>query len=208
MERADYLKIIRSNLRHNFLFPFLGAVLVGVLTALLFHLKALSATAAMQPIELLLCFTGVMLITSIFLPEQNPAIQEVIYSKWVDYLKVCGIRLVYSVLAVVLINLVVLGIMKWGECEISFFHIVAAIAGALFLGAIGFFVAGVFQNTTVGYMASMGYYLINYAIKKKLGVFNMFSGFTEKYQDKWLLIVWAILLFLATFILLKLRRKK
>lgn len=208
MERECYTRIIQINLKHNFLIPFLTTVLVGCFTALLFNLKALSAAAAIQPVEILMCFTGVMMLTPIFLPEQNPAIKDVICSKRADYIKVCFIRLIYSILTVVFVNLVLFGIMKIGESEVGWYHFFAAISGALFLGAIGFFVSGVTGNTTLGYMMAMGYYLINYGVKNKLGIFNMFSGANGEYSDKVWLILWTALLIIVTFGWMKIRTKR
>lgn len=208
MERECYAKIIQVNLKHNFIYPFLATVFIGVFAAMLFNLKALPAVAALQPIELLMCFTGVMMMTPVFLPEQNPDIKDVICSKWVDYTKVCLIRFAYSIVSVVIVNIIFVLAMKVQESEISGFHIFAAIAGALFLGAIGFFVSGITGNATAGYMVAMGYYLINYGAKKKLGVFNMFSGSVEAFEDKAWLVLWAAALVTITFVWMKIRTKR
>ena len=208
MERECYVKIIQVNLKHNFIWPFLATVFVGVFSAMLFNLKALSAVAALQPIELLMCFTGVMMMTPIFLPEQKPDIKDVICSKWVNYTKVCLIRLAYSIVSVVIVNIIFVLVMKTQESEISGFHIFAAIAGALFLGSIGFFVSGITENAMAGYMVAMGYYLINYGVKKKLGVFNMFSGSVKAFEDKVWLVLWAAVLVMITFVWMKSRTKR
>ena len=208
MERGCYAKIILVNLKYNFIFPFLATVFICVFTGMVFNLKALSAVAALQPIEMLMCFTGVTMMTPIFLPEQNQNIKDVICSKWVDYTKVCLIRFIYSIVSVIVLNIVFVMIMKVLESEISIFHILAAIAGALFLGSIGFFVSGITGNATAGYMVAMCYYLINYGVKKELGVFNMFSGTVCAFKDKAWLVLWSAVLVTLTFVWMKNRAKR
>lgn len=208
MEKECYAKIIQVNLKNNYIISFLTTMAVCCLTALLFNIKALTAAAAVTPIELLLCFTGIMMLTPVFLPEQNPAIKDVIRSKQADYMMVCFIRLIYSVVTVVLVNFIFIQIMKMQESQVGMYHILVAVSGALFLGAIGFFVSGVTENTTLGYMISMGYYLINYSVKEKFGIFNMFSGAKGTYEDKMWLLLWAVLLIALTFIYIKIKSKR
>lgn len=208
MEKECYAKIIQVNLKNNYIIPFLTTMAVCCLTALLFNIKALTAVAAVTPVELLLCFTGIMMLTPVFLPEQNPAIKDVIRSKQADYVMVCFIRLIYSIVTVVLVNFIFIQIMKMQESQVGMYHILVAVSGALFLGAIGFFVSGVTENTTLGYMISMGYYLINYSVKEKFGIFNMFSGAKGTYEDKMWLLLWAVLLIALTFIYIKIKSKR
>lgn len=205
MERECYINIIKVNLKHNFMFPFCTTVLAGILTVLLFNVKALSYSEAIQPIELLLTFTGIMMLTPVFLPEQNPAIRDVIRSKWADYTGVCLIRLIYSIMTVVIIDLIFLGFMKMNESDVGMYHIVVAVAGAMFLGAIGFCVSGITGNTTLGYMIAMAYYLINYGVKEKLGIFNLFSGEKGTYTDKGWLFLWTVILFIIPLVVLKIK---
>ena len=208
MEKECYAKIIQVNLKNNYIIPFLTTMAVCCLTALLFNIKALTAVAAVTPVELLLCFTGIMMLTPVFLPEQNPAIKDGIRSKQADYVMVCFIRLIYSIVTVVLVNFIFIQIMKMQESQVGMYHILVAVSGALFLGAIGFFVSGVTENTTLGYMISMGYYLINYSVKEKFGIFNMFSGAKGTYEDKMWLLLWAVLLIALTFIYIKIKSKR
>lgn len=208
MERKCYIKILQVNLKHNFVIPLITTLLVGGLMVLLFNIKALSKEQAMQPIELLLCFTGITMLTPVFLPEQNPAIRDVICSKKIEYSRVCLIRLIYSVVTVLLVNVLFIGIMKAEESEVGLYHVVAAITGALFLGAIGFFVSGITGNTTLGYMLAIGYYLVNYSVKDKFGIFNLFTGIKGTYSDKMWILMWAVLLVIITFVWMYVRRKR
>ena len=198
----ELLKILKVNLRYNFLPHLIIAIIIALLTPVLFNINSLSERAAAQPIELLLSFTGTILLTPIFLPEQNPNIRDVIRSKRFDYFKICMVRVAYSILAIILINLIFVMNMKYHESAVNWQHFVGGCASAIFMGVIGFVVAGFSGNVVSGYMASIIFYVANIGLKKELGVFYIFSmsmggDFTIKY---WLLF-FSFVIILAVFAL-------
>lgn len=202
-----YGRIICVNLKHHFVMPFLAAVGIFFLTLLLFNIAALEETDAAGPIEFLLCWTGVALLTPIFLPEQNPEIRDVICARKTDYLKVCGIRLIYSVTAVAALISLFVGMMKICESHVTYRLLAGGIYTALFLGAVGFAAAGISCNTVVGYMAAMIVYLANYGLKGKLGRFSLFAmSMGGNVRKEWLLLGAAVLIIL-TFAILRARQK-
>lgn len=208
MKENPYIKILGSNLRHHALIPVATALSVFILTASMFNLSALTAKEAARPIEFFLCFAGVMLFTPIFYPEQNHDLRDAVCSRKISYLAVCALRLFYSAVLLVLLEAVFVYIMKYNESAVTDAHIFGGIATAVFLGAIGFCVAGITDNTTLGYMAAMMYYLASYGMKGKLGKFFLFSMSTGNFEDKWWLFLGAMVLVVSTFGTLKLRRKK
>lgn len=189
---SGYGKILSVNLRHNFLLPFVSAAGVFVLTLLLFNVTSLHGEDAARPFEFLLSWMGVMLLVPIFLPEQNKDIRDVIRSKKIDYLKICVIRVLYSVAALVGLESLFVGIMRWRESTVTLAQWFGGITAALFLGAVGLAAAGMSDNTTVGYMAAMIYYLANYGLKDKLGYFYLFSMSAGEYEGKGFMLIGAI----------------
>ena len=91
------IKILSVNLRHNFMPHLFTALLIAFLTPAFFGITSLDAREAAQPLERLLSLTGTVLLTPIFLPEQNENIRDLIRSKRTDYLAVCAVRLIYSI---------------------------------------------------------------------------------------------------------------
>ena len=197
-------KILSVNLRHNFLIHFILAVLVALLTPVVFSINALDSRTSAQPLEMLLSFTGTIILTPIFLPEQNPEIRDVIRSRKTDYLTVCVIRVLYSVVALAMITAIFVLIMRRNECAVTYRHIVGGFASALFMGTVGFTVAGLSNSVSAGYMASMVYYASNIGLKDKLGIcylFSMYSG--EKFSDKYILILISFLTISIVFLILR-----
>ena len=208
MKENQYLKIMQAKMKHHFGLPVLTAVGVFFVTALMFNLSALTAKEAARPIELFLSFTGVMLLTPVFYPEQNHDLRDVISAKKVSYLVVCALRLVYSVMVLAVLVFLFVLLLKWNESAVTDAHLFGGIATAVFLGAVGCFAAGVTDNTTLGYMAAMLYYLLNYGAKQKLGKFYLFYMSSGEFEEKWWLFLGAAVLCFLTFFVMILRRKK
>lgn len=208
MKEYSYIRILGINLRHHALVPVLTAIGIFALTASMFNLSALTAKEAARPIEFFLCFLGVMLFTPIFYPEQNHELRDVVCSKKTSYLAVCALRLFYSFIALTVLELIFVCMMKLNESDVTDAHLFGGIATAVFLGAIGFCVAGITDNTTLGYMAAMLYYLASYGMKEKLGKFYLFYMCAGKFEEKWWLLAGAAALILVTFGVVKLRRRQ
>lgn len=208
MRMERYRKIIWENLRHFFLLPFLTATGIFLVTALMFNLSALSEREAAKPIEFFLSFVGVMLLTPVFYPEQNQELRDVISSKRTSYLVVCALRVVCSVAAAAVLVTLFAGLLKWNESAVTNAHSYGGLATAVFLGAIGFCVAGITDNTTLGYMAAVLYYLLNYGMKDRLGKFYLFSMSAGRFEGKEWLFLGALVLIAGTFAVLFFRRKR
>lgn len=183
------------------------ALVIAFLTQSLFGIAALNAREAAQPLERMLSLIGIVLLTPIFLPEQNENIRDLIRSKRTDYLAVCVIRLIYSIFFLVVIIGIFAYMMLCRESDITIEHFVGGFASALFLGALGFFFAGLTQNTITGYMVSAIYYIANYSLKDELKNFYLFSMSAGSFTEKYWLLGGAVVIFAVTFFLLKYSRK-
>lgn len=206
----SFAKILSVNLKHNFKIHFILAVIIAILTPVVFSISSLDSKASTQPIEMLLPFIGTILLTPIFLPEQNQEIRDVVRSKKTDYMIVCLIRIIYSVASIMLITGVFILIMRYNECEVTYRHFIGSFASSLFLGTIGFSVAGLSNSVSSGYMASMVYYATNIGLKDKLGVCYLFSMYSNgKFSDKYLLILLsAVIIATVLFILERVNIKR
>lgn len=197
---ARMARITLINLRHSFLVHFAAAVVIAMLTPLVFSISALDRISSARPIEMLLCMTGTVLLTPVFSPEQNENIRDVIRSKKVGYLWVCFIRAVYSVIALAAIIGAYVLVMKLCECDVTAAHFGAGFASAFFMGAVGLAFAKLAGNPIAGYMASMIYYLLNF-IGSRLGCFWMFTMSNGKTDVNYALIIWGTVIIAGTFII-------
>lgn len=196
-------KILSINLKRNFLPHFFIAIAITLLTPVVFGISSLEKNLAAQPLEMLLSLTGTVLLTPIFLPEQNECIRDVIRSKRTNYLTVCIIRVLYSIVFLAGIFGCFAAVMYFSESDITLAHFTGGLASALFLGSVGFAAAGISSNTTVGYMVSVIYYIANFGLKGKLGKLFLFSMSADDFEPKYLIIILSVVLVVCTFLYLK-----
>lgn len=200
MDLASFTKILTVNLKRNFLPHLSAALMVALLTPLIFGISSLDKEHAARPVEMLLSLTGAILLTPIFLPEQNENIRDLIRSKKVDYLNICIMRVIYSIFTLALIIGGFVLTMGFCESDVTLQHWVGGFASALFLGALGFLAAGVSGNAAVGYMVSMIYYIANFSLRDKLGKFFLFSMAAGSFEEKYWLAGASVALILVTLL--------
>lgn len=203
MNFRSVCKILSVNLRHNFLPHLLAALAIMLLTPVIFGISSLNERESALPLEMLLSLTGTVLLTPIFLPEQNENIRDLIRSKKTDHLAVCFIRLLYSLIFLAFIFAVFTLVMYNSESEVTLRHFIGGLASAMFLGALGFFFAGICKNSIIGYMVSMIYYISNFAMKDELKNLYLFSLSAGSFHEKYWLIAGSLILFACTFLWLK-----
>lgn len=199
MESEFLAKIVKINLRHNFLQHLFAAIGIVILTPVIFETSSLDGKLAAQPLEMFLCLSGAILFTPIFLPEQDENIRDLIRSKRTNYLAVCAVRFAYSAVVLAAIIGGFTFFMRACESAVGWQHFFGAFVTALFLGALGFLGAGISGNVTVGYMVAMIYYIANFTLKEKLGNFYLFSMSSGNGDGKLFLLAAALLLVAAVF---------
>lgn len=200
-------RIAGINLWHNAIRHIVLALLIVLLTPILFGVSNLNAEAAAVPLELFLSLTGIVLLTPVFQPEQNTEIDDLVSSKYVNTITVYLIRMVYSVLLLVFLISGFLIFMGICDCEITGQLWFGTIADSIALGGLGMLAAAVVNHTAIAYMFPLIYYILNYGAGKKLGNFYLFSMGTGDYEPKlWLFFTGIILI--AGSVLIKCLQKK
>lgn len=180
---SRFLKITSVNLKHNFPVNFVLACIAAAAAPALFGISSLSARDAYKPIEFMLSFSGMFLLTPVFYPEQNENIRDLMRSKKTGYLSVCLIRVICSVTALALISAALTYVMKLSESDVGIQHFFAGFVSALLLGGMGFLASSVSGNVTAGYMAAAIFYLAGYGLKDKLGAACVFAMTVSRNGD-------------------------
>lgn len=198
MKLASALKVLEINLKRNFAPHFCLAVCVALLTPIIFEVRSLDERLSAQPVEMMLSLCGTILLTPVFLPEQNEEIRDVIRSKRTGYLPVIILRVVYSLAALALILGGFLLMMHFRESSVTYRHFVGGFTSALFLGALGFATAGISGNAPAGYMVSLIYYIANFSLKNKLGKLFLFSMYAGSFEEKYYILPVSVGLIVLT----------
>lgn len=200
---SNYLKIAAVNLKHNTAPHLLLAIVIAYLTPVIFGISSLNSRESAQPLEMFLPLTGTALLTPIFLPEQNENIRDLVRSKRTDYLSVCLIRLLYSLVFLAFIFGIFTIIMYCCESDVTLRHFTGGFANAVFLGSAGFFFSGISGNCAAGYMVSFMYYICNFFLKDELKCLYLFSMSSGSFEEKYYLLFFSAVLFLTAFMIIK-----
>lgn len=193
-------KVVSSDVRHNFFGYYLAAFGVLLVTPVIFGLEELDGRMSAIPLEIMPLFMGIILFTPILAPEQNESILEVVRSKKMSRQLVTGMRIICSVIVLVLLVGVMCGYMRYNNCDVTLKMFAGAFAGAFALGSLGFFFSSVTDNTIVGYMTSMMFFLMNLFMKKRLGMFSLMTMSSEMKTNKLFLAGIAVVLIAAAMI--------
>ena len=197
-------KILRETVVKNlwlfFKIPFLACFGILAIAALLFPTAGLSAREACKPIEMLLPFVGVVTFVPVFLPEQDMSIYDTVACRRISPATIYLIRLILAVILETGFVAVYCLWMKRNECNITLYMVWGGMASGFFMGSIGFFAAGITGNVLNGFLASMIYYICNYGLKSKLGVFYLFRMSAGIPEGKIWLLAAGLLLLSLTFL--------
>lgn len=194
MER--YWQIEKTNLKYHVPLHLLVCILLLGISPLLMGVANLSAEDTAKVLERYVALIGIIMLTPIFLPEQDREIRELVYAKYMKSAQVYLIRL-FGNLAILAVFLGVYIFMLWkNQCEFPVpEYYFGALAEMLFFGGLGLGFYGISDNLVIGYMAPIVYYIAAVGggdkYLKMLYPFSMSMGsYTEKV---WLFIAAALL---------------
>lgn len=184
MER--YLQIGKVNLMHNVLWHLLACALLLCASPLVLGTSNLGERDTAKVLEMFVALIGIIMIPSVFLPEQNRDIRELIRSKYTGCGIVYGIRLMTSVLILAALLGIYVWILARGNCSFPVAgYYCGTLAEMLFLGGLGLFFYGLSDNLVIGYMIPFFYYIVAIGSGDKyLRMFYPFSMQKGSYDEK------------------------
>lgn len=142
--------------------------------------RNLNAEQCAKILEMYVSIIGILLLTPLFIPEQNLEIWSVKKAKKIPLWRLYCIRLSIACILITLIILAYLAVFKESNSFFEFDKMfLGSMSETLFLGSIGFFVSAVTNQVVLGYMASVMYYAINIGksdMFKHLALFQMMRG--------------------------------
>ena len=204
MER--YLNVGSSFIRRQYAPHILLTVLFCVMSGFFVSFRNLDASQAAKVMEMYIAFTGILLLTPLFMPEQNREIWLLERSKATPLWQLYLIRILEAVVLLMMVVTVFVFLLKQGGSVFSVGSLwLGSFAEIFFLGSIGFFVSGITNQVILGYMVSVIYFMLNIGGSKCLGKFALFQMMKGSYDFTALMLPTAFLL-LAGGIILRERR--
>lgn len=187
MERI--LPIEKEHFKNHYAGHLAAALLFCLFAPVIVGMEALNRYQAGQVLDMYFSLLGIVLLTPLFMPEQNKDIRDLLASKEYPVRNVQLLRLLQAGLGLALMNLFILFRMKLGECTFPFgTYFLCTMASCIFLGGLGIFAYGITDNLAIAYMIPVFYYICCYgAGEKYLGKFFLFSLMQGKTENKiWL----------------------
>lgn len=124
--------------------------------------------------EMLVALTGPLLLTPLFLPEQDPAVADVLRARRTSFSVILTVRAVCSLLFALLLPALAILLLAWNHNEILPGLWLGTISSSLLLGGLGAFAYSLSGNIAAAYMAPALYYALGMVLGRKLGIFNPF----------------------------------
>lgn len=170
--------------------------------------RNLTASQSAKVIEMYVIFVGIVLLTPLFMPEQDKEIFNVIKTKKTPMWQIYTIRLIIAVSLCIAIVAAFLYVLDNSNSTVEFTKMwLGGVSEVIFLGSIGYAVSGITNQVILGYMASIMYYMVNMGASnkfKKLGLFQMAKG---NYDFTSFMFVIAVVLLLAGIVIREERSK-
>lgn len=186
---------------------FILASLLCALTPLIFGISYLDSFGSSFVLERFVSLVGVILIPSIPKPEQDNNIGELVESKVKSYLEIIMIRLILGIILMAFNIFLMIIIMEINHCNLNFIKFfIGTFITALFLGTIGLLVSSLSNNVIMGYLASLGTYILNFVLGSKLKWTYIFSLSINDFIPKYYLLGISIILIGFIFFKLSLKR--
>lgn len=181
-----YAAIGKENLKHNLPVHFWLCTALLLLSPFFIGLENLNQQESAKVLEYYPVFLGVILITPVFLPEQDQNIRDLTDSKYTGAWMVYGIRVLEALGALMVLLALYMAVMKMGNCRFAFGkNYLGALGGMLFLGGLGLLIYALTDQIVIGYMIPVLYYMLCVSAgREKLGVFYLFSMTLGDYTGK------------------------
>jgi len=166
------------------------------LVPVFFGISNLDYIAASFILERFVALIGILLLTPIFLPEQNKDIAELVESKYTSQEVIYIMRLAFAVLSLFVLISAFVTIMLLLSCEFGAVRfVIGTFSTAFFLGALGFAAYAISDNIVAGYLCPIGYYVLNFFLGGDIGRnIYLFSLADNSLVEKYLLLIVGTLL--------------
>ena len=203
-----YFQIEKVNLKYHIPIHVFVCILLLAVSPLFMGVANLSAEDTAKVLERYAALTGIIMLTPVFLPEQDQNLRELVCAKYVSSASVYLVRLLGNVILLAFLLGIYMCMLYAGGCTFpAVKYFLGTLAEMLFFGGLGVCFYGAADNLVAGYMAPMVYYIAAIGSGPKyLKLLYPFSMSMGSFKEKCCLFAAAVLLVMAG-ILFRCRRK-
>ncbi|MEY8285507.1 hypothetical protein AALA13_17080 [Lachnospiraceae bacterium 50-23] len=194
-----YWQIEKTTLKYQMPLHLLVCIVLLGISPLLMGVENLSAADTAKVLERYVALIGIVMLTPVFLPEQDAAVRESVYSKYIKASRVYLVRLAGNVFILGVFLAIYIFMLRHNQCgfPVTKFYF-GVFAEMLFFGGLGVCFYGFSDNLVIGYMAPVVYYIAAVGGGNKyLKMFYPFSMSMGRYTEKIWLFAAAVFLLAA-----------
>ncbi len=196
------LSILKVNLKHNLVYHILCCIILLSLSPLFIGTENLEQLQTIHVVEKYLSLIGIILLTTVFLPDTNNEIRELILSKKVSSIKIIGLRIIQAIFFILIIGFGFFVYLKIGNCEFNlpllYFDF---FANSIFLGSIALLLFSIFDQPVIAYMIPFMYFVANIFIDSKIfSSWYLFSKQEVAINEKIILIITGFIFILIAIL--------
>ena len=198
--------MLTLDLKHNILRPFFLSIVLLTLVPVLAGTANLDRISSAVPLEMFVSLLGIVMLTPVFQPEQDRDISNLIFSKFMNPIRIWLTRALCSLVLLGLLISLFSAYMALRGCDMTIGLAAGTLADAIFLGSLGMAASALCNNTVTGYMIPLVYYAVNYGAGNRLGNFYLFSMTAGNYSAKIWMLSAGLLLGAGSLFVRRLRR--
>lgn len=183
-----YWQIEKVNLKYHIPLHILVCVLLLGISPLLMGVANLSAEDTAKVLERYTALIGIVMLTPVFLPEQDKNLRELVSARYTDCATVYLVRILGNVFLLACFLGIYIFMLYYNQCSFpAVKYFLGTLAEMLFFGGLGLGFYGLTDHLVAGYMAAMVYYISAIGIRSTnpfLKLFYPFSMSTGSYTEK------------------------
>lgn len=162
------------------------SVILLMLSPFLMGTMNLDAVSTARVLEMFVALLGIILLTPVFLPEQNKDIRDLVSARYTSAVSVFIIRVLEALFSLIVLVGIYILILQHNNCSFpEMKYYLGTLAEALFLGGLGLCAYSFFDQIAVAYMLPFMYYILAFSGGRKLlKDFYLFSMLYGRYQEK------------------------
>jgi len=191
-----YLEIAKVQIKLTLRMNLLLSLMILAFTVAICGVNNLDSAASSFALERFAVLIGIVLLTPIFLPEQDKSIAETAESKYTSIISLYFIRFILAAASILILISGFVAVMILSSCEFDAIKFIfGTFATAFFLGALGFAAYAITDNIVAGYLLPLGYYVFNmFSSSKQLKNFYLFTLNRDVLTEKYYLLAAGVLL--------------
>lgn len=161
MNAKNLLRIITANIRMNYKYTLLPAIVLLFIIPFIYETANLDNLQSADCLERMVALIGIPMFTPLIRQEHSRSLYETIAFRQVSLRFIFLLRTVLSIIGSILLIFAFEIYMRMCGCSFSLFpYAFRTLAASMALGLIGLLLSSIVQNTIGGYLCAFCFYLI------------------------------------------------